>query len=231
MAIDRIPGVGPTNADIATAVAAPSAATIAAAVAAPSAATIAAAVAAPSSSTIATAVAAAVPTLSQINTSVATNAPSPNGWTVISTNNANSSFGTYTWSGLSGYKAYKLVFSTTVNTQCAVYVRVNGISTSTYTYVGGNLLIPNTSFSTANSTQAYIGNTVDGFIHGEMLFPDASTGNPKIMKGYAYYRNAGNDWLSNSLSSTQSTAAITSITFAMSGSFFTTGSITLLGAN
>ena len=41
MAINNIPGVGPTNADIATAVAAPSAATIAAAVAAPSAATIA----------------------------------------------------------------------------------------------------------------------------------------------------------------------------------------------
>ena len=43
MPINNIPGVGPTNADIATAVAAPSAATIAAAVAAPSAATIAAA--------------------------------------------------------------------------------------------------------------------------------------------------------------------------------------------
>ena len=96
MAIDRIPGVGPTNADIATAVAAPSAATIAtavaapsaatiaatvaapsaatiaAAVAAPSAATIAAAVAAPSSATIASAVAAAVPTIGAINTSVST---------------------------------------------------------------------------------------------------------------------------------------------------------------
>lgn len=83
MPINNIPGVGPTNADIATAVAAPSAATIAAAVAAPSAATIAAAVAAPSSSTIATAVAAAVPTLTQINTSVSSNAPSPNNWTYL----------------------------------------------------------------------------------------------------------------------------------------------------
>ena len=92
MAINIIPGVGPTNADIATAVAAPSAATIAAAVAAPSAATIAAAVAAPSaatiastvaapsSATIASAVAAAVPTISAINTAVANNAPSPNAW-------------------------------------------------------------------------------------------------------------------------------------------------------
>lgn len=46
MGINQIPGVGPTNADIASAVAAPSAATIAAAVAAPSANTIASAVAA-----------------------------------------------------------------------------------------------------------------------------------------------------------------------------------------
>jgi hypothetical protein len=55
MAIDRIPGVGPTNADIATAVAAPSAASIA------------------------TAVAAAVPTLAQINTSVTNNGNAYNG--------------------------------------------------------------------------------------------------------------------------------------------------------
>ena len=76
MAIDRIPGVGPTNADIATAVAAPSAASIAAAVAAPSAATIAAAVAAPSSATIASAVAAAVPTNASITSIVSAGASS-----------------------------------------------------------------------------------------------------------------------------------------------------------
>lgn len=62
MAINSIPGVGPQNSDIATAVAAPSAATIASAVAAPSA------------STIATAVAAAVPTSAQITTIVQNNA-------------------------------------------------------------------------------------------------------------------------------------------------------------
>jgi hypothetical protein len=54
---------------------------------APSAATIAAAVAAPSSATIASAVAAAVPTISAINTAVANNAPSPNGWVLLGTGN------------------------------------------------------------------------------------------------------------------------------------------------
>ena len=86
MAIDRIPGVGPSNSDIAAATAAvvpnsaaitaavPTAAQIATAVAAPSAATIATAVAAPSASTIATAVAAAVPTAASITSIVQSNA-------------------------------------------------------------------------------------------------------------------------------------------------------------
>ncbi|NBR25448.1 MAG: hypothetical protein EBU08_17065, partial [Micrococcales bacterium] len=62
MGINQIPGVGPTNSDIATAVAAPSAATIASAVVA----------AAPTNSTIASAVAAAVPTNSSIAAAVGT---------------------------------------------------------------------------------------------------------------------------------------------------------------
>ena len=70
MGIARIPGVGPLNSDIATAVAAPSAATIAAAVAAPSAATIAAAVAAPSAATIATAVSNSAAVSAQITAAV-----------------------------------------------------------------------------------------------------------------------------------------------------------------
>jgi hypothetical protein len=83
MAIDRIPGVGPQNSDIATAVAAPSAATIAAAVAAPSAATIA------------STVAGSVPTLAQITSTVQSNAGSPFGGT---------------WTNLSSYKYLRFTF-------------------------------------------------------------------------------------------------------------------------
>jgi hypothetical protein len=136
MAINNIPGVGPSNADvanavaavvpdsaditaavpttaqIATAVAAPSAATIAAAVAAPSAATIAAAVAAPSAATIASAVAA--PSSATIASAVLSSGNSAgwgatggDTWTVISSGNVNGA-SALNLTGLSGYKKYKL---------------------------------------------------------------------------------------------------------------------------
>lgn len=145
MPINNIPGVGPTNADIATAVAAPSAATIAAAVAAPSAATIAAAVAAPSSSTIATAVAAAVPTLSQINTSVANNAPSPNAWVHLGTvNMLNISSSTISFSA---YRKLKIVLRlySGVNTQNPT-IRFNSDTSNVYS-VGQNFLSTGSTFS------------------------------------------------------------------------------------
>jgi hypothetical protein len=135
MAITSLnPGVGPTNADIATAVAAPSAATIAAAVAAPSAATIASAVAAPSSATIATAVAAAVPTTAGITTIVQANAGSPFGgtWTNLGYVSGNG-VSSVTFTGLSSYK-YLRLYMARVNVATSGgewYIRINGDSTAT----------------------------------------------------------------------------------------------------
>ena len=156
MAINITPGVGPQNSDIAsavatsaavssqitasvpsassiaTAVAAPSAATIAAAVAAPSAATIAAAVAAPSASTIATSVAAAVPTLSQINTSVSTYA-SPYGGTVTNLGTQSLSGAATTFSSLGGYKTLRLYING-ASAANSIQVRFNGDATTTNYY-------------------------------------------------------------------------------------------------
>ncbi len=109
MAINNIPGVGPTNADIATAVAAPS------------------------SSTIATAVAAAVPTLTQINNSVATNAPSPNGWVFLGSGNLQGvSSATVSFSA---YRKLRIVWKFTNGTggPQAVLVRFNGDTGNNYT--------------------------------------------------------------------------------------------------
>jgi hypothetical protein len=122
------PGVGPTNADIATAVAAPSAATIAAAVAAPSAATIASAVAAPSSATIASAVAAAVPTTAGITTIVQANAGSPFGGTYTNIANINPTNGSTstTISGLSSYKYIKVVAFLVPTGAADIFIQING---------------------------------------------------------------------------------------------------------
>lgn len=121
MPINNLPGVGPTNADIATAVAAPSAATIAAAVAAPSAATIA------------STVAASVPTLAQINTSVSSNA-SPYGgtWTTVSTTTF-ATVNTTTISSITGYKYLRIIFAlSTVPANEQLGIRFNSDSGSNY---------------------------------------------------------------------------------------------------
>jgi hypothetical protein len=184
MAIDRIPGVGPQNTDIATAVAAavptiaaitssittnaasagltnasitsagnaagwgatgPTTTQIAAAV--PTLAQITSAVttnAASAGVTVAaitsagnsagwgatgpttTQIAAAVPTLAQINTSVATNAPSPWAWTYISALTGSNPSGV-TFSGLSGYRTYKLYGSfSTNNAGWPMVIELNG---------------------------------------------------------------------------------------------------------
>jgi hypothetical protein len=157
MAIDRIPGVGPANSDIAAATAAvvpnsaaitaavPTAAQIATAVAAPSAATIAAAVAAPSSATIATAVAAAVPTIGAINTSVANNAPSPNAWVHLGTvNMLNISSSSISFSA---YRKLKIVLRlySGVNAQNPS-IRFNDDSSSVYS-TGQHFLGTGSTFS------------------------------------------------------------------------------------
>jgi hypothetical protein len=135
MAIDRIPGVGPANSDIAAAVAAPSAATIAAAVAAPSAATIAAAVAAPSSATIASAVAAAVPTTAGITSIVQANAGGQfsGTWTTLANYNwGATSATTITFSSLSGYKYLRIIDTSYSTSAFAKHIRFNGDTGNNY---------------------------------------------------------------------------------------------------
>ena len=192
------PGVGPTNADIATAVAAPSAATIAAAVAAPSAATIAAAVAAPSaatiasavaapsSATIATAVAAAVPTIGAINTSVANNAPSPFNYVFLGTGSLNN-VNTATVS-FSAYKYIKVVWSYTTSASANQRgdIRLNGDTGANYRYSFYCFTTNNTQ-SGATLLGATRMNSTSGnmytsqAVHGYMEIENANSTNPKII--------------------------------------------------
>ena len=222
MAIDRIPGVGPANSDIAaavaapsaatiaTAVAAPSAATIAAAVAAPSAATIAAAVAAPSSATIATAVAAAVPTLTQINNSVATNSSAPFGgtWVNVAVTSPNGVNG-ITFSSLSGYRYYRLyVTCENMSATNRLAIRFNGDSTTSYNAfhyapANGNSIKGNTNGLITSSANGPKGALID--------IPSAnSTSTDKL-----YFCTAAGDTVVGITSASGvwgNTAAITSIT-------------------
>jgi hypothetical protein len=145
MAIDRIPGVGPQNSDIAAAVAAPSAATIASAVAAPSAATIA------------STVAGSVPTLAQITSAITTNAAPAattvaaitaagnsagwniaggqfvSTWTNIGTYTGNDTVSTVTFSGLSSYRFLRFFGLTQFSGSSDILsLRFNGDTSGSY---------------------------------------------------------------------------------------------------
>jgi hypothetical protein len=214
------PGVGPTNADIATAVAAPSAATIAAAVAAPSAATIASAVAAPSSATIATAVAAAVPTTAGITTIVQANAGSPVGgtWTNLGRLDLNGLQGA-TISSLSGYKYLKFFFGLSPGvTGMRLQLRFNGDTGSNYWFGLGstNSAGPDEAGSQIAQTQitlhgsASVNNRVSGIIEIE----NSNSGIYKMTKTTsAVNYSSSRASVHVSVGCWNNTAAITSVTF------------------
>ena len=251
MAIDRIPGVGPTNADIATAVAAPSAATIAAAVAAPSAATIAAAVAAPSaatiaaavaapsSATIASAVAAAVPTIGAINTSVATYAPSSNSWTLVASITP-SSVSTVTFSSLSGYKKYKIIVSPsmTISNGGGAYLRINGDTAyGNYMYMGRYSNYQQVGWNNGSNDSSFVmvpygAGAGAGTINGVADIDAANIAAPKYIEGRGY------SYTTSTIATDyqgvyKTTSAITSITLfnPATTSNFGSGTFYLLGAN
>lgn len=225
MAIDRIPGVGPTNADIATAVAAPSAASIAAAVAAPS------------SATIASAVAAAVPTLSQINSSVASNA-SPYGgvWTQIASGNLSGN--TVSITGISAKKIKVFWYNMGSSINATLYFRLNGDSGVNYSAFGGQITTntgsPYSEFSSvAASMHGNLETNGSNLSSGAIeIFDSASTG---VWKSYSidggFCQNNSTAWVKNLKGYYRSTSAITSFQFAISGGNFNQGSYAVFGVN
>jgi hypothetical protein len=175
------PGVGPTNADIATAVAAPSAATIASAVAAPS------------SATIATAVAAAVPTLTQINNSVATNAPSPNAWVHLGTHSLNNNSGGTV--SFSAYRKLRIIFNANQGSNSdELWLRLNSDSNANYGWTRGYLEYNNYFSSNSADTQIRITNgniSANQFTVATIEIDNASLTNVKLVKWRVFY-NASN---------------------------------------
>jgi hypothetical protein len=231
MAINSIPGVGPQNTDIATAVSTssavsaqitasvPTAAAIATAVAAPSAATIAAAVAAPSSATIATAVAAAVPTTAGITTIVQANAGSPVGgtWTSLGVVNMNGLSGT-TFSSLSGYKYLMFFYSLAGAAGGRTQIQFNGDTGSNYSSgVGVPSLDASPGFNNGQlQTQITLHGSPQGNYRatGIVKIPNSNSGLYKTVEGLAtvdYNTTLG--WEEFGLGVWNSTAAISSVTF------------------
>ena len=227
MAINQIPGVGPTNADIATAVAAPSAATIAAAVAAPSAATIATAVGAP--------------TRAQIQSDIGTYAPSPNGWTYITSNTSLGS-ATITFSSLSGYKTYKILIHGIYQNATSDYLclRINGDTNGNYGYYFPYENASSSMSAFRNAGNTYVSLTANSSnwngITGEVTIENATLSAPKRITGIT--RAAGGDLSAQfpGLAIYYTTSSVSSISILNrnGGTYYTSvtgGGFYLYGAN
>jgi hypothetical protein len=254
MAIDRIPGVGPANSDVASAVAAvvpnsaaitaavPTAAQIATAVAAPSAATIAAAVAAPSAATIAAAVAA--PSAATIASSVLSSGNSAgwgttggDTWTAITTGTVGGA-SAVNLTGLSGYKKYKLVmvqFDGSGNYSFRGYI--NSSTTGNTYSIGGIEGNQNSVTATwtafGNNTLTFHQGNFQSVVYCELLIEAANlTGYKPISTKYMAYDGSGFPKYSEfygGMSST--TGTINQIYVFRSSGTWTNGMYTLYGIN
>ena len=255
MAIDRIPGVGPQNSDIAATIATtpavsaqitanvPTASAIATAVAAPSLASITTAItnnAAPASvtmaaitSSITTNAASAGVTLAAIGTQVANNSPSPNNWTLVGSIALSGI--TQTFSSLSGYRMYRLILNrvSTNNGGIGIGLRLNSDSTvGNYAYIQGTVGTPNSNFMPLFTTHTTTFNSAGGTCSIDIS--NANVASSKRIQNGFYATNSGTAAASTYLEGIWSpTAAVNSITVYTidASSTFTQGTAYLLGAN
>lgn len=241
MAINSVPGVGPQNSDIATAVAG----------AVPTSANI--------QSLIQTYAASAGVTMAAITSSITTNAASAGvtiaaitaagnsagwgttggpTWTLISTQNANSGT-TLTWSSLSGYKRYKLAFDNVSHSSSNrnIYVMVNGLTGNYMTggfYANGAVTGSSQSFAAAAPAQtySYVNPTGVYRLTGTVVFDEANLSGIKTWKIFsAGQESTGNGQIAMMTGSYQGlTAALNSISVVFSAAM-TGGAVSLYGGN
>ena len=237
MAIDRIPGVGPQNSDIAATIATTAAVSSQITASVPSASAIATAVAAPSIGTITTAIttnaASAGVTLAAIGTQVANNSPSPNNWTLVGS--IALSGVTQTFSSLSGYKTYRLILNrvSTNNSSIGIGLRLNSDSTvGNYGYIQGTTGTPNSNFMPLFTTSTTAFNSAGGTCSIDIS--NANVASSKRIQNGFYATNSGTAVASTFLEGIWSpTATVNSVTIYTTDavSTFTQGTAYLLGAN
>ena len=190
-------GIGPANSDIAAAVAAPSAATIA------------------------STVAAAVPTISAINSSVATNASPFPTWTTIANGTNWNGTTTLNVSGLGSYKTLRIFYYFSNNNTSDCNLRFNGDTSQNYKYVTMQFSDSTYASGDSNSSNRFnlgynssSGQILSGFLEIEN---NGSTTGPKLWSGYTRqgYSSKGFDfkgmYTSNSVISSLSITSTTNV--------------------
>jgi hypothetical protein len=215
MAIDRIPGVGPQNSDIAAAVAAPSAATIA------------------------TQVAASVPTLAQITSTVQANAGSPFGgtWTNLGSYSFPTNATQLSITGLNGYKYLRFLCTEILENggNHNFNLRFNNDSSGVYTYRMNGLVGTNADYAkevnASSFTLMYIS---AGFPASfDLSIQNASSSSTaKLVEWTGDTNFFSNRYRVTGFGNYSSSSSISSAQIFCSGSNFgSAGNITVLGAN
>ena len=161
----------------------------------PTAAEIASAVAAPSAATIATSVAGAVPTLTQINNSVASNASPFPTWVAVTNGSNFNGVASTTVSGLSAYRTIRFYYSFNVpGGASSCRIRFNSDSGNNYHTVFIQHINNGESRGDHRAFNASLemgfgqaGTQFAGFIE---ISNNQSTTGPKIIKGSTYAPNS-----------------------------------------
>jgi hypothetical protein len=163
------------------------------------------------------------PTNSDIATAVAAVVPSPNNWTYINSVTF-AGAASYSFTGLSGYKTYRVIFAAYNGSGGGIYVRFNNDSNTNYfeTMLNGTPVE-----SSYNSLPGfYISGQSNTSYQADMTIQFANnTSVPKAVKYSAYVRQSDGIW--------NSTAALTSITIICTngGAIMNSGTMYLLGQN
>lgn len=130
------------------------------------------------------------PTLSEINNSISTLSPSPNNWTLLGTWTLGG-VSTFTFSGLTGYKTYKIVTPPMLFASLAsnTRIRVNGDTGNNYAVLGNG---PNGAFNDLGSNNYGLANpgtnTALAFV---FTISEANTAGNKSISAF-YGDNANN---------------------------------------
>lgn len=237
MAISRIPGVGPTNSDIAATIATTPAVSAQITANVPTAAAIATAVAAPSLAQITTAITSNAASAGVTNASIATqvaNNASPYGGTITNLGVTSvSGTGTITFSSLSSYKYLKFFMGLNTISPTTLRMRFNGDSGSSYRFAtavdrGGISSLQSLGLGPMFELDPASSNNIRWW---SIEIPMSNAGEYKTYMAYGYGTTDGAaPGIGYSHGVWNSTAAISSVTFLTGTGNFDSGAIYGIGA-
>jgi hypothetical protein len=134
--------------------------------------------------------------------------------------------GTYTYSSLSGYKQYKLIYRVAPSVAATIQITVNGSTSYSWAGIGGVSAAGTTAISLGSTTNIGTNGTIGALGSGTLIIDNADK---TIAKDFKF--NINNSGASFDTSGVIDTGVITTLTIALSTGVFSSGLIALYGGN